>query len=57
MAQVVESIVTVDLDEEDKIIHMSDQWDGKDVPTRFGSGLLRRANGKLTPWMVRVPKT
>ncbi|KAG7092250.1 hypothetical protein E1B28_008615 [Marasmius oreades] len=54
--KVVNSIITVDLDESNRIIRLVEQWDGKDLPTRFGSGFLRRANAKVTPWIVRIPK-
>ncbi|EEB89114.1 hypothetical protein MPER_12831, partial [Moniliophthora perniciosa FA553] len=53
---VVTSIITVDLDEHNKIIQLVDQWDGKDVPVHYGAGFLRRVNGKFGSWLVRVPK-
>ncbi|KAJ7470537.1 hypothetical protein FB451DRAFT_1340005 [Mycena latifolia] len=52
----IESVVTVDLDDEDKIIRLVDQWDGKALPSRWGGGLLRRLNGKVVPLLVHVPK-
>jgi len=52
----IKSIVVVDLDENDKIIRLADQWDGKDLPTWFGATLLRTMNAKVTPWFVKVPK-
>ena len=54
--QVVESVVTVDLDESDKIIRLVDQWNGADLPTRFGASLLRTLNAKVVPWLIHVPK-
>ncbi|KAF5324445.1 hypothetical protein D9611_004314 [Ephemerocybe angulata] len=54
--KVIESIVIVDLDENDKIVTLTDQWGGKELPTRYGSGLLRLLNAKITPWLIRVPK-
>ncbi|KAJ7285620.1 hypothetical protein C8J57DRAFT_1285365 [Mycena rebaudengoi] len=48
----IESIVTVDLDEHDKIIRLVDQWDGKPLSWTF----LRRVNAKVAPLLVRVPK-
>jgi len=51
----VKSIIVVDLDEDEKIIKLVDQWDGKDLPTRFGAGFLRTMNAKLLPWLVHVP--
>jgi len=53
----VKSIVVVDLDEDEKIIRLIDQWDGKEPPTRFGANFLRMMCGKLLPWLVRVPKS
>ncbi|KAJ6623407.1 hypothetical protein B0H10DRAFT_2009579 [Mycena sp. CBHHK59/15] len=52
----IESVVTVDLDEHDKIIRLVDQWDGKPLPTRFGGELLRRLQAKAAPLLVRVPR-
>jgi len=54
--KIVESIIVVDLDENDKIIRLVDQWNGEELPTRFGASLLRTLNAKLTPWLVHVPK-
>ncbi|ESK85902.1 hypothetical protein Moror_2325 [Moniliophthora roreri MCA 2997] len=54
--KLVTSIIIVDLDEDNKIIRLVDQWDGKDVPAHYGAGFLRRVNGKFGPWLVRVPK-
>ncbi|KIY51102.1 hypothetical protein FISHEDRAFT_37718 [Fistulina hepatica ATCC 64428] len=56
LPQVVTSIIVVDMDEEDRIIRMVEQWDGQELPTRYGAALLRRAVAKLGPWLVRVPK-
>ncbi|PBK77956.1 hypothetical protein ARMSODRAFT_946796 [Armillaria solidipes] len=53
--KVIDSIIVVDLDREEKILRLVDQWDGK-VPTWFGSHTLRRANAKVAPWLVHVPK-
>jgi hypothetical protein len=47
--------VTVDLDEDDKIVRLIDEWDGKELPTRFGALLFRRLFGMIIPWFVRVP--
>ncbi|KAJ7273490.1 hypothetical protein B0H12DRAFT_1089645 [Mycena haematopus] len=55
MDKTISSVVTVDLDETDKIIRLMEQWDGKPLPSRFGGGFLRRLNAKLTPLLVRVP--
>jgi hypothetical protein len=51
----IQSIIVVDLDEDEMIIRLVDQWDGKEPPTRFGAHLLRVMSAKLIPWLVRVP--
>lgn len=53
--QTISSVVTVDLDDSDKIIRLVDQWDGKALPSRFGGGLLRRLNAKIAPLFIHVP--
>jgi len=52
----VHSIIVVDLDDDDKIIKLIDQWDGKDLPSRFGAYYLRVLNAKITPWIFHIPK-
>ncbi|KAJ7668798.1 hypothetical protein DFH06DRAFT_1039299 [Mycena polygramma] len=47
----IDSVVTVDLDDADKIIRLVEQWDGKDLP----GSMLRRLNGRITPLVLRVP--
>ncbi|KAG5639594.1 hypothetical protein H0H81_010796 [Sphagnurus paluster] len=54
--KIINSIVIVDLDEDEKIIRMVDQWDGKELPSWFGAHFLRVLNAKVTPWLVSVPK-
>jgi hypothetical protein len=54
--QLIESIVIVDLDDDDKIVRLVDQWGGKELPTRFGALYLRRISAMMTPWIVRVPR-
>jgi len=53
---VIESIIVVDLDENDKIIRLVDQWDGKDLPSWFGASFLRLLNAKVAPWLFHAPK-
>ncbi|KAJ7219066.1 hypothetical protein GGX14DRAFT_355775 [Mycena pura] len=50
------SVITVDLDDQDKIIRLVDRWDGKELPSRFGAGLLRALNGRIVPLFVHVPQ-
>ncbi|KIK45872.1 hypothetical protein CY34DRAFT_77019 [Suillus luteus UH-Slu-Lm8-n1] len=52
----IESIIVVDLDDDDKIIHMTDQWNGEALSSWFGVNLLRRVNALVTPWFVSAPK-
>lgn len=52
--QVVESLVIVDLDDEDRIVKLEDKWNGEEQPIRWGAKLLRRLNAKTLPWIVRV---
>jgi len=52
----IESIIVVDMDENEKIIRLVDQWDGQEMPNWFGSSFLRVLNAKVTPWLIRVPK-
>ncbi|KIM60621.1 hypothetical protein SCLCIDRAFT_82528, partial [Scleroderma citrinum Foug A] len=52
----VDSIVVIDLDENDKIIRLEDKWDGEDPPTHYGALLLRRANARIASWLIKVPK-
>jgi hypothetical protein len=51
----IQSIIVVDLDEDERIIRLVDQWDGKELPTRFGAHFLRVMSAKLVPWLVKVP--
>ncbi|CAA7267652.1 unnamed protein product [Cyclocybe aegerita] len=54
--KVIESIIIVDLDENERIIRLVDQWGGQDLPTRYGASLLRTLNAKIAPWIIHVPK-
>lgn len=49
--QVVESIVVVDLDRDNKITKLVDQWDGKEPPSGWGASLLRRFSARSLPWI------
>ncbi|KAK6966398.1 hypothetical protein R3P38DRAFT_3155151 [Favolaschia claudopus] len=55
MDKTISSVVTVDLDDSDRIIRMVELWDGKALPSRFGGGMLRRLNARITAWLIRVP--
>jgi len=51
----VTSVITLDLDDNDNIIHLTDKWSGKDFTTGF-IDYLRRFSAKSLPWLVSVPK-
>jgi len=53
----ITSFAHVDLDDEFKIVHMADQWNGAELPTRWGMLRLRKMNGKLASWLFRVPNS
>ncbi|KAG2077790.1 hypothetical protein BDR04DRAFT_999787, partial [Suillus decipiens] len=50
----IESIIIMGLDDEDKIIRMTEQWNGESLSSWFDVNLLRRANALVTPWFVDV---
>lgn len=52
----IESVVVVDLDENNKITHLVDQWGGNEMPSWFGASFLRVVNAKTVPWLTHVPK-
>jgi len=52
--KIIESIVVVDLDEDDRIVRLVNQWNG-DLPNYFGSSFLRTLSAKLAPWLIHVP--
>jgi len=53
--QIVDSVIIVDLDDDGKIIHLTDQWQGQTPRWQCGS-LLRTLSAKVTPWLVHAPK-
>ncbi|EMD38639.1 hypothetical protein CERSUDRAFT_94171 [Gelatoporia subvermispora B] len=54
-AKTITSIVVVDLDDDFKIMRLVDQWNGEEVPTRWGASWLRRLSAKITLWIFRPP--
>jgi len=52
----IESIIIMDMDENEKIIRLVDQWDGHKLPNWFGASFLQNLNAKVTPWLICVPK-
>lgn len=56
MVKTIESVVVVDLDENNKITYLADQWGGNEMPSWFGASFLRIVNAKTAPWLFHVPK-
>lgn len=52
----VDSVVVVDLDENDKIMRVEDKWGGAEQPTHYGTLHLRRASAVIISWLIRVPR-
>jgi len=50
----VESLIIIDLDDDDKIIRLEDKWKGEEQPMKWGAVLLRRLNAKLTSWLIKM---
>jgi hypothetical protein len=55
--KVMNSVVVIDLDENEKIVKLQDMWNGKEHPHRFGIWYLRKLNAKTMPLLVSIPKT
>jgi len=56
--RVVESIIHVDLDSEQRITVLVERWQGKEPPTHWGAYQLRRLNARvlpLIPWLSSAP--
>ncbi|KAI6109890.1 hypothetical protein F5141DRAFT_1215345 [Pisolithus sp. B1] len=44
----IDSMVVVDLDENDKIVRVEDKWGGEELPTQYGASHLRRVSAART---------
>ncbi len=55
--EVINSVIVVNLDEDEKIERLVDQWNGAELPTRFGAQYLRIVIAKVLPWLISFPKT
>lgn len=55
-SQIINSIVTVDFDDNEKITKLVEIWGGEDPSKGLGLGFLRRVNAVVVPIFVRVPK-
>ncbi|TDL27435.1 hypothetical protein BD410DRAFT_683936, partial [Rickenella mellea] len=56
LKKTIKSMVVVDLDDEERIVKLSDLWNGESPPINWGTYRLRRLNARVTPWLVKVPK-
>lgn len=54
--KVVQSMVVIHLDNEDKIVMLEDKWKGDDQPSNLASRFFRRLNAKTMSVLIRVPK-
>lgn len=45
----------IELDDQGKIAHLTDKWDGKDMPTSMLATWGRKANAATVPKMIKVP--
>lgn len=54
--KVIDSIVVVELDKDEKIIRLVDQWNGADLPKRFGARWFRTANAKAVSWFMQIQR-
>jgi len=50
----VHSLIILDLDENDKIVRLTDKWSGKDSPAGYRD-YLRRFGASSVPWLISVP--
>ncbi|EPQ58459.1 hypothetical protein GLOTRDRAFT_37104 [Gloeophyllum trabeum ATCC 11539] len=50
------SMVVVDLDEDERIVRLSDQWDGEEPSASWLARSFRRLNAKMAKWTVKIPK-
>lgn len=47
--------IVIELDDQGKIEHLTDKWDGKDMPTSMLATWGRKANAATVPLLVKVP--
>lgn len=52
----IHSIIIVDLNEDEKIVRLLDQWNGDELRVRYGAAFMRKMNAILLPWFIRTPK-
>jgi len=55
-SKVISSVIVVNLDEDEKIERLVDQWTGAELPAQFGAQYLRIMNAKVLPWLIRLQR-
>lgn len=55
--KLMKSKIVIELDGEGKIQHLTDKWNGQDMPTGMLATWGRKANAATVPKLVSVPKT
>lgn len=54
--KVIQSMVVIHLDNDDKITMLEDKWRGDDQPSSWAAKVFRRLNAKTMPIFIHVPK-
>ena len=54
MVQEITSVVFLDLDDDMRIVQLTDQWNGEEHTTRWRAEFLRRLFAKVLSWTARV---
>jgi len=52
----LDSMIIIELDDNGQIIRLEDQWNGQELPSRWGASMIRRLNGRTASWLFRAPK-
>lgn len=56
ITKLMKSKIVIELDGEGKIQHLTDKWNGEDMPTSMVATWARKANAATVPKFVSVPK-
>ncbi|KAI0721530.1 hypothetical protein C8T65DRAFT_630277 [Cerioporus squamosus] len=56
MKKEITSVVFLDLDDDMRIVQLTDQWNGEEHATQWGAGFFRKLFGKILSWTARVPR-
>lgn len=54
--QKVQSLITLDLDEDDKIVHLTDEWSASQPPARYSAYFLSRVIARTFRRFISIPK-